>query len=425
METELKHRTAANLGGTAAPATDAPPIAKVDTIAPEPKVPPTAGKLKHGLAMQIFRRVSLALYFILSCVAIVLTQLIGAPLYWYDRNLYYSYMALTKESFGILAVTVTHWWGSTVMRISGDESVAGQIRKTADGRVEFDFPERLVLIANHQIYTDWLYLWWAGYANRPQMHGHLYIILKESLKFIPVLGQGMLFYGFIFMSRKMAVDQPRLAYRLQKLRQEHTALDGSKYLDPMWLLLFPEGTNLSRNNRVKSAKWAEKSGVKDMEHALLPRSTGSLFCLRELKGSVEYLYDCTVAYEGVPYSEECYTLSGIYFEGRPPKSVNFYWRRFRIDDIPLDDADEFDEWLRQRWYEKDELLDGYLSTGKFPPTPTKVEGDAKTEDATGDGYVVTDVRTKSAGEFTRIYVVLGSVFLVWRILARVWGRFTG
>ena len=60
-------------------------------------------------------------------------------------------MALTKESFGILAVTVTHWWGATTMRISGDESVAGQIRKSPHGRVEFDFPERLVLVANHQV----------------------------------------------------------------------------------------------------------------------------------------------------------------------------------------------------------------------------------------------------------------------------------
>lgn len=81
----------------------------------------------------------------------MLTQLIGAPLYWIDRDLYYAYMAVTKESFGILAVTVTNWWGATVMRISGDESVAGQIRKTEDGRVEFDFPERLVMIANHQV----------------------------------------------------------------------------------------------------------------------------------------------------------------------------------------------------------------------------------------------------------------------------------
>jgi lysocardiolipin and lysophospholipid acyltransferase len=33
---------------------------------------------------------------------------------------------------------------------------------------------------------------------------------------------------------------------------------------------------------------------------LLPRSTGSFFCLNELKGTVEYVYDCTLVYGGVP-----------------------------------------------------------------------------------------------------------------------------
>ena len=229
------------------------------------------------------------------------TQLIGAPLYWVNRELYYAYMSLTKQSFGLLITTMTNWWGPTTIRISGDASVADQIRKTEDGLVEFSFPERMVMIANHQIYTDWLYLWWVGYANSPRMHGSLFIILKESLKFIPIVGWGMMFYGFIFMSRKMSVDQPRLAYRLGKLKTQHTAPDGKKYLDPMWLLLFPEGTNASQNGRNKSAKWAEKIGVKDPEHVLLPRSTGTYFCLNELKGTVDYVYDCTVAYEGVPY----------------------------------------------------------------------------------------------------------------------------
>lgn len=229
-----------------------------------------------------------------------LSQFIGAPLYFVNRDLYYAYMALTKQSFGLVITTMTHWWGPTTIRISGDASVKDQIRQTPDGRVEFSFPERLVLIANHQIYTDWLYLWWVGYANNPQMHGFLYIILKESLKYIPVIGPGMMFYGFIFMARKWATDQSRMKHRLAKLRQRHTAPDGSTYLNPMWLLLFPEGTNLSANTRGRSATWAEKTGVKDMQHQLLPRSTGMLFCLQQLKGTVEYVYDCTVAYEGIP-----------------------------------------------------------------------------------------------------------------------------
>lgn len=123
------------------------------------------------------------------------------------------------------------------------------------------------------------------------------------------------------------------------------------------------------------------------------------------------------------YGEELFTIGGTYFEGRPPRSVNFYWRRFRIDDIPLDDAEEFDAWLRERWYEKDALIEGYVETGKFPPLPSSVKGDGKAEEA--DGFVETDVRTKSVGEFTRIYVVLGTVYLLWRIASRFWEKFTG
>lgn len=60
-------------------------------------------------------------------------------------------MSMTKRSFGLLVVTMTKWWGPTVIRISGDESVAGQIQLQPDGRVETSFPERMVLIANHQV----------------------------------------------------------------------------------------------------------------------------------------------------------------------------------------------------------------------------------------------------------------------------------
>jgi lysocardiolipin and lysophospholipid acyltransferase len=133
------------------------------------------------------------------------------------------------------------------------------------------------------------------------MHGHMYIILKESLKYIPIIGPGMMFYSFIFLARKWATDKPRFEHRLQKLKASHSGpLSGSKGLDPMWLMIFPEGTNLSSNGRKSSAKWAEKQGMEDLKHQLLPRSTGLLFCLRELKGTVDWVYDCTVAYEGIP-----------------------------------------------------------------------------------------------------------------------------
>lgn len=227
---------------------------------------------------------------------IVVSEFLGLPLYCIKREWYYKNIVLAKEAFGITLACMAKWWSPTLIRISGDDSVKGQLCRLPDGRLECHFPERLVLLANHQLYSDWIYLWWIAYANRPKMSGHLYIVLKESIKYIPFLGQGMMMFDFIFMSRKWAKDKDRLAYRLHKLNQP---LPGSSLLRPMWLLLFPEGTNLSNNGRASSARWAEKNGFPDMQHQLLPRSTGSFYCLNQLRGSVDYVYDCTMAYEGI------------------------------------------------------------------------------------------------------------------------------
>ncbi|KAI0381250.1 acyltransferase-domain-containing protein [Hypomontagnella monticulosa] len=367
--------------------------------APDPAIAHPAGEAKYGRFRAFIRAVSFLIYFASGCLTIHTTQILGAPLYYLHRDLYYAYMSLTKASFGLLITTMTQWWAPTVIRISGDASVAGQLSLTPDGRIECAFPERMVMIANHQIYTDWIYLWWVGYTNNPQMHGHIYILLKESLRWIPILGPGCMFLSFIFMSRKMTVDQPRLAHRLGKLKTKHMDPDGNSYLNPMWLLLFPEGTNLSNNGRDKSAKWAAKTGLRDMQHQLLPRSTGMFFCLNELKDTVDYVYDCTVAYEGIPrggFGEDYFTLSSTYFQGRPPKSVNFYWRRFAVADIPLDNQEVFDKWLQERWYEKDALLEQYVSTGRFPANGAGIKG-----------HIETEVRTQYWWEFGKIFVMLG------------------
>ena len=263
------------------------------------KEPHPAGEIKHGSFMEILRLLVFVSWFVGCSVCVNATQLVGAPLYFVNKDYYYAYMAMTKQNFGIFIVTLTQWFSPTVVRVSWDSSVRGQLRKSPQGLLETNFPERMILTTNHQIYTDWLYLWWTAYTSR--MHGHIFIILKESLKYMPVLSPGILFYGFIFMARKWESDMPRMRYRLQKLKERHEGpMSGTSSLDPMWLMIFPEGTNLSRNTRNGSVKWAEKQGIPDLKHALLPRSKGMQFCLEELDDTVEWVYDCTIGYEGVP-----------------------------------------------------------------------------------------------------------------------------
>ncbi|THZ33589.1 acyltransferase-domain-containing protein [Aureobasidium pullulans] len=384
-----------------------------------------AGPVKHGPPMQYFRIAVFAVFFFIAALGIHSAQLLGAPLYFYNKDYFYAWQAVCKQYFALVLITGTYLFAPTVIRISGDASVAGQLRQFPDGRLECDFPERMVLIANHQIYTDWTYLWWVSYTAA--CHGHIYIILKESLKYIPMIGPGMMFYNFIFMSRKWAKDQPRLKHRLQKLSTRHTGpMTGRKDksgLDPAWLLLFPEGTNLSPNTRNSSKRWSEKSGIPDMKHQLLPRSTGLHFCLEELKDGVDWLYDCTIAYEGVPrgsYGGQLYTLRSVYFQGRAPKSVNMHWRRFRIADIPLHSKEETEEWLLQRWREKDDLIEYYLEHGRFPADPAAVDPvDKPEEERKHAKYIETEVRPKSAWEPLQLFAPLLSAYLLCNILIKL------
>ncbi|KAI5783528.1 acyltransferase-domain-containing protein [Geopyxis carbonaria] len=358
-----------------------------------PLSPHPAGNVRYGGFVQFVRICTSTIYF-LGC-----SLIIGSPLYFINRPRYYAYMARTKQYFGVVVITITQWWSPTVIRVTGSRAVRDQMTQTPDGRLLCDFPARMILIANHQLYSDWLYLWWVAYSAR--MHGHLYIILKESLKYIPLLGIGMQFYGFIFLARKWDQDKPRFIHRLSQLAS-------SRSNNPMWLLIFPEGTNLSDNGRNSSTKYATKIGISDLQHQLLPRSTGLKFCLQQLGNSVDWVYDCTIAYEGIPrgkFGQDYFTLYSTYFQGRPPKSVNMYWRRFSVKSIPIDDATKFDLWLRERWIEKDRLLEYYIVNGVFPaevdshqePTGLQVEQTSVIE---------TEVKLASRFEIIEIFSIL-------------------
>ncbi|KAF9732911.1 hypothetical protein PMIN06_012626 [Paraphaeosphaeria minitans] len=329
-------------------------IAK-QNIAPEEH---PAGPPKYGELNQAERAFTLASTFLSGVLAISASQVLGAPLKLIDPVFYEGYMAYTKECFAILVTCLTQWWAPTVVRVSGDSSMIGQLTKTKDGSLKCNFSERLVLMANHQLYTDWLYLWWIAYTNG--LHGFVYIILKESLKNVPIIGWSAQMYNFIFLARNWEEDQQRFKKALSKL---------SNPKDPMWLIMFPEGTNLSASTRERSKKWAAKNGLEDMKHQLLPRSTGLKFCLNELKDSTEWLYDCTIAYEGVPpgqFGQDIFTLRSSFFEGRPPKSVNMHWRRFHISTIPIHNTKAFEVWLRNRWREKDYMLEYFQRHTRFP-----------------------------------------------------------
>ncbi|KAK9468004.1 acyltransferase-domain-containing protein [Lipomyces arxii] len=352
-------------------------------------------KQKKPVVLQAVRFVTFVVYFSTAVLTINFTQLVGLPIRLFSKTWFHAYVDYTKQSFGLVLTTMTQWWSPTAVHVVGDASVAGLLVRKEDGTLETKFGDRIILTANHQIYADWIYLWWAAYTAKA--HGGVYIVLKESLKNVPFVGWGMQYFKFIFLSRKWEKDEIPLKQSLTTINKDSDW--------PAWLLLFPEGTNITQNGVNKSHSYAQKFNFQEPRNLLLPRARGLYFMLKHVE--VPYLYDCTIAYEGVPrggFGEDYFTLSSIYIQGRPPKSVNMHFRRWARSTIPLDDESEFERWLQKRWQEKGELLESYYINGHFD----------------GEEQVDTEIRLKSKFEILQLYAMPAALVLCANVLWKTW-----
>ncbi|KAI8076812.1 acyltransferase-domain-containing protein [Halteromyces radiatus] len=219
-------------------------------------------------------------------------------------------------------------------------------------------PDRIIVTSNHQINADWAYIWCVSYLAKA--HGAMKIILKDSLKHLPVYGLGMQFFDFIFLKRKMVHDRETIVNNLVRSKQDAI---------PLWLVLFPEGTVLSSCTRKRSKDYAEKNDLKDLRNTLLPRSSGLQLCLQTLDNSVDWVYDFTIGYPGVQPGEnpeDIYTIQSIFFFNKQPKHIHIHVRRFHVNDIPVNDDTAFSKWIYQRWVEKDNMMAYFYKEGRFP-----------------------------------------------------------
>jgi hypothetical protein len=95
------------------------------------------------------------------------------------------------------------------------------------------------------------------------------------------------------------------------------------------------------------------------------------------------------------YGQSYYTLRSIFFDGIPPPAIHMHIRRFDVAadvpigkiprsipgtsldglprgddlgvDVPEDEGQTFDVWLRDRWTEKDQLMQRFHDSGSFSP----------------------------------------------------------
>lgn len=296
--------------------------------------------------------------FVLSTLATSFSLIMGTPLTLFSPAVRRAWMDMFKGTFGSLCVTLVAITNPTKVRIySKHENI--KFRLNRHGLLQSTLSPRTVVMANHQIYTDWGFIWWlaytAGLETAPIM------TLKKSLQKIPVLGWAMTQLRFLFLSRHWAEDE--------KFIEDTTDYFAKDKSWPLWLTVFPEGTVVNKNTQVKGRAYAEASQLPLSilpKNLLLPRVKGLQAILKGLKGSVPVLYDMTIVYmphpPGKMEAETYYSFKRTFIEGLGPQTIKIHLREFPVSQIPYDKTDaEFSQWLYRRWQEKDTIYEQLLS----------------------------------------------------------------
>lgn len=210
--------------------------------------------------------------------------------------------------------------------------------------------ERSVIIMNHRTRLDWMFLW-----NCLLRYSYLRlekICLKSTLKAVPGFGWAMQIAAFIFIHRKWEEDKSHFEAMLDYF---------CDIKEPLQLLIFPEGTDLTENTKARSNEFAEKNSLEKFEYVLHPRTTGFTFIVHRLRegNNLDAIHDITVAYpHNIPQTEK-HILGGNF-----PKEIHFHVRRYPVSCLPASKED-LQLWCQERWKEKEERLRTFYEGEKY------------------------------------------------------------
>ncbi|CAH1724168.1 unnamed protein product [Aphis gossypii] len=213
-----------------------------------------------------------------------------------------------------------------------------------------------LLIMNHRNRLDWNFLWGGiYYSSKPPAH-KLKMVLKSAIRHVPFAGWVMQLSGFLYIHRRWDHDQSSMEKQLKYFRDVN---------DTHQILLFPEGTDLSPNNIIRSNKYAEKNNLPSYKYVLHPKTTGFVFLADTMRknNQIKAVYDLTIGYPDLIPQSEMDALRGVF-----PKSVHFHIKRYDEADLPLT-SDGLKSWLNNIWKLKEKRLADFTATSSFSSNP--------------------------------------------------------
>ncbi|KAL4238498.1 Lysocardiolipin acyltransferase 1 [Mactra antiquata] len=207
-----------------------------------------------------------------------------------------------------------------------------------------------LMIMNHRTRFDWLFLF--SYQVRHASVRRYTISLKNMLKFIPGIGWAMQIAGYIFLDRKWEEDQQTI-FRCLKVFK-HVNFNAQ-------ILLFPEGTDLTKNTKKRSDQFAEKNNLQKYDFVLHPRTTGFSHIVQQMKKDeiLDFVVDITIAYPGTIPQNEMDIVKGNF-----PSEIHFLIKKYPNSIIPSQKED-LEDWCKEKWHEKENVLKNFYEKKSF------------------------------------------------------------
>jgi len=224
--------------------------------------------------------------------------------------------------------------------------------------------EHAYCVMNHTYEIDWLIGWMI--CDRIHLLGNCKAYAKKVIQYMPILGWAWKFSEFVFLERSFDKDKDVINRQITEL---------ADHPDPMWLLLFPEGTRFTREKHKASEDFAQQKNLPELKYHLQPRTRGFIASLPSMKGKVPAIYDILLAFKEDAPAEPTMTslLSGN------PVTAYMYMKRVPMEDLPTSEVEQ-EKFLRDMFLGKDKLKDSFVRTGDFFTTsgvqritPFKVE----------------------------------------------------
>lgn len=287
--------------------------------------------------------------FTISGVALNLLQLFVYVLVRpFNQALYREINHYIQYAYWSQTVAIADWNSNLKCRVYYKDNESAQEFGTISG----------IVIANHRYDIDWLAAWML--SEKLGTLGSDKSLLKEQLRYVPVIGWGWSLSDMIFLSRDWQKDRENLSKSMDVLLSYPKSL----------ILAFFEGTRFTKSKYEASVKFAEEKNLPiKLKHHLLPRTRGFNCMIQRLKNGLKNdqklkygLYNMQVALTDDDNSKA--TLTAVLAGSET--TVHIYVEKLNVDDISIENEDATSKYLYDVYKRKDDLVDHFKKNGRFP-----------------------------------------------------------